>query len=55
MERKWRVSASAISEIRSYIFNPTKDFPVKPKINPEQAPGGFTTISTIPNTKEAAA
>lgn len=44
-----------ISEIRSYIFSPTEDWPVRPKINPEQASGGFTTICTIPNIKEATA
>lgn len=44
-----------ISEIRAYIFSPTEDSPVRPKINPEQAPGGFITICTIPNNKEAAA
>lgn len=55
MERKWRVSASPILEIRSYIFSSTEDWPVKQNISPEQAPGGFITISTISNTKEAGA
>lgn len=46
---------TSILEIRSYIFSSTEDWPVKQNISPEQAPGGFITISTISNTKEAGA